>query len=54
MSVFSCFPHDIVLTLTEDSLEVRRTLTDVAAHVILTRRAVQARIRQALVDLNCY
>ena len=41
------------LTLAVGSYVAGRTLTAVAAHVIVTRRAVQARTGEALVDLNC-
>ena len=40
-------------TLTVGSLVARHTLTAVAVHVIVTRRAVEARTGQALVDLFC-
>ena len=42
----------ILLTLAIDSLVKRCALATVASHVIRTRRAVQARIRRALIDIN--
>ena len=42
-----------MLTLTVGSLVARHALTAVAVHVIVTRRAVDARTGQALVDLFC-
>ena len=41
------------LTLAVGSLVARRTLTAVAVHVIVTRRAIDARTGQALVYLFC-
>ena len=45
--------NGVMLTLAVGSLVARRTLTAVAVHVIVTRRAIDARTGQALVYLFC-